>query len=88
MEITLLLSDFLDRDSRLRSVYFKDRKGQIYYATRNAYKVLDEDAFRYWTGKEDEEGIFRFCPPIWTIIFRIPGIRSLPSGAVIRISPP
>lgn len=47
MEITLLLSDFLDRDSRLRSVYFKDRKGQIYYATRNAYKVLDEDAFRY-----------------------------------------
>ena len=88
MEITLLLSDFLDRDSRLRSVYFKDRKGQIYYATRNAYKVLDEDAFRYWTGKEDEEGDFRFCPPIWTIIFRIPGIRSLPSGAVIRISPP
>ena len=62
MEITLLLSDFLDRDSRLRSVYFKDRKGQIYYATRNAYKVLDEDAFRYWTGKEDEEGDFSVLP--------------------------
>ena len=62
MEITLLLSDFLDRDSRLRSVYFKDRKGQIYYATRNAYKVLDEDAFRYWTGKEDEEGAFSVLP--------------------------
>ena len=62
MEITLLLSDFLDRDSRLRSVYFKDRKGQIYYATRNAYKVLDEDAFRYWTGKEDEKGDFSVLP--------------------------
>ena len=53
MEITLLLSDFLDRDSMLRSVY---------YATRNAYKVLDEDAFRYWTGKEDEKGDFSVLP--------------------------
>ncbi len=56
MEITLLLSDFLDRDSMLLQRLFKDRKGQIYYATRNAYKVLDEDAFRYWTKERMRKG--------------------------------
>lgn len=56
MEITLLLSGMLDRDSRLRTACFKDQKGRIYYATRNAQKILDEDAFLYWTGKEDGEG--------------------------------
>ena len=80
MEITLLLSDFLDRDSRLHSVYFKDRKGQIYYATRKRSGI--------GPGKRMRKGIFRSCPPIWMIIFRIAGVRSLPSGAVIRISPP
>ena len=56
MEITLLLSDMLDRDSRLRTACFKDQKGRIYYATRNTQKILDEDAFLYWAGKEDGEG--------------------------------
>lgn len=88
MEITLLLSDFLDRDSRLRSVYFKDRKGR--------FIMLPGTRIRYWMrtrsgigpGKRMRKEIFRSCPPIWMIIFRIPGVRSLPSGAVIRISPP
>ena len=82
MEITLLLSDMLDWDSRLRTVCFMDQKGRIYYATRNAQKILDEDTFRM------RKGIFRSCPPIWMTIFRIPVIRSLPSGAVIRILRP
>lgn len=58
MEIALPLSDSLDRDNGLRSVYFKNRRGQIYYAIRDAYKVLDKDTFWYWTGKKDEEGGF------------------------------
>ena len=41
MEITLLLSDMLDWDSRLRTVCFMDQKVRIYYATRNAQKILD-----------------------------------------------
>lgn len=63
MEITLLLSDMLDWDSRLRTVCFMDQKGRIYYATRNAQKILDEDTFRYRTGKEDEEGNFSVLSP-------------------------
>lgn len=63
MEITLLLSDMLDWDSRLRTVCFMDQKGRIYYATRNAQKILDEDTFRYRIGKEDEEGNFSVLSP-------------------------
>ena len=58
MKIILLLSQMLDKDSRLRTAYFKDQKGRIYYATRNTQKVLDEDAFRFWTGEEDREENF------------------------------
>lgn len=63
MEITLLLNDVLDRDSRMRTVCFMDQNGRIYYATRNPQKVLDEDAFRYWAGKEDEGGNFSVLSP-------------------------
>ena len=41
-----LMKDILERDSKLASVYFVDELGQIYYATSNAQKVLDEKALR------------------------------------------
>lgn len=63
MEITLLLNNVLDRDSRMRTVCFKDQRGRIYYATRNPQKILDEDAFLYWAGKEDGEGDFAVLSP-------------------------
>ena len=73
MEITLLLSDFLDRDSRLRSV-------GIRMGTERQTTLAPGTRIRYWMrtrsgigpGKRMRKGIFRSCPPIWMIIFRIP----------------
>lgn len=52
MQIVLLLNEMLDGDSRIRTAYFTDRDGRLYYATRNTQKVLDESAFRLWIGQD------------------------------------
>lgn len=37
-----LMKEILERDSKIASVYFIDGEGEIYYATANTQKVLDE----------------------------------------------
>lgn len=52
MEVMLFLNEVMDGDSRIRTAYFADTRGKIYYATRNTQKVLDELAFRKWIAQE------------------------------------
>lgn len=54
LQIRLLLNEMLDGDSRIRSAYFKEENGSLYYATRNTQKVLEEDAFLAWISQEGE----------------------------------
>lgn len=55
-QMALFLSEMLEGDSRIRTAYFADKDGRIYYATRNTQKVLDEDAFRQWISQEGYSG--------------------------------
>ncbi len=41
-----LRKKILERDSKIASAYFIDGQGQVYYATANTQKVLDEDALK------------------------------------------
>lgn len=41
-----LLKEILERDSKIASVYFVEESGQMYYATSNTQKVLNEAALR------------------------------------------
>ena len=72
-EITLLLVIFWTGTIGC-SVYFKGPE-------RSRFIMLPGTRIRYWMrtrsgigpGKRMRKGIFRSCPPIWMIIFRIPG---------------
>lgn len=58
MKVMLILNEMLDGDSRIRTAYFADKQGRIYYATKNTQKVLDKEAFLKWTGQEDNSSNF------------------------------
>ena len=58
MKVMLILNEMLDGDSRIRTAYFADKQGRIYYATKNTQKVLDKEAFLKWTGQEDNSANF------------------------------
>lgn len=63
MQVIIFLNKMLDGDRRIRTAYFVDENGNIYYATRNTQKVLDESKFRQWIGKEGSmEGNFSVLP--------------------------
>lgn len=49
-----LMKEILERDIKIASVYFVEESGQIYYATSNTQKVLDEAALR---GVMEEMGL-------------------------------
>ena len=46
LKINGLMKEILERDSKIASVYFIDEQEQIYYATANTQKVLDETVLR------------------------------------------
>lgn len=46
LKINGLMKSILERDSKITSVYFIEGNGQIYYATANTQKVLDETALK------------------------------------------
>lgn len=46
LKINGLMKNILEHDSKITSVYFIGEEGQIYYATSNTQKVLDEEALR------------------------------------------
>lgn len=46
LKINSLMKKILERDSKITSVYFIGMQGQIYYATANTQKVLDERALK------------------------------------------
>lgn len=48
MQVNVMLKRVLDGDSRVRSAYFLDRRGGLYYATGNTQKVLNEGELRRW----------------------------------------
>lgn len=46
LKINGLMKSILERDSKITSVYFIEGNGQMYYATANTQKVLDETALK------------------------------------------
>lgn len=56
LKINSLMKKILERDSKITSVYFIGMQGQIYYATANTQKVLDERALKEALEKMALEG--------------------------------
>lgn len=48
LQVNVMLKRVLDGDSRVRSAYFLDRQGSLYYATSNTQKVLKEGELQKW----------------------------------------
>lgn len=58
MKVMVILNEMLDGDSRIRTAYFEDKQGRIYYATKNTQKVLDKESFLKWIAQENHSAGF------------------------------
>ncbi|WP_394524532.1 sensor histidine kinase [Lacrimispora sp. JR3] len=58
MKVMVILNEMLDGDTRIRTAYFEDNQGRVYYATKNTQKVLDKKAFLKFIAQEDDTANF------------------------------